>query len=186
MVSDQSPMLMLLNGPPASGKSTLAARWCADHPLALNLDIDVVRGLLGSWADNPHEAGLAARRLALAMIRTHLRQGHSVVVPQYLARVDFILELEALAGEMNTPFVEVVLTMSRDEAVAAFESRRARPENQTHRDAAVLVDAATGPDPVAEMFDRLEAMLAVRPETKRVPVVRGDIEATLARLVAAV
>jgi predicted kinase len=44
--------LILLNGPPSSGKSTLARRWVLGHPLALNLDIDVVRGLLGAWAEH--------------------------------------------------------------------------------------------------------------------------------------
>jgi hypothetical protein len=41
-------ILILLNGPPASGKSTIAQRFVNTHPLALNLDIDVVRGLLVS------------------------------------------------------------------------------------------------------------------------------------------
>ena len=60
-------MLVLLNGPPAAGKSTLAARLVATRPLALNLDIDVVRGLLGAWIDRPAGAGLAARALAISM-----------------------------------------------------------------------------------------------------------------------
>ena len=53
--SRRSPIaiLVLLNGPRASGKSTLAARYVHDHPLALNLDIDVIRGLLGRWIDHP-------------------------------------------------------------------------------------------------------------------------------------
>ena len=45
------PRLLLINGLPGSGKSTLAARYVADRPLALCLDIDVVRGLFGAWTD---------------------------------------------------------------------------------------------------------------------------------------
>ena len=48
--------LVLLNGPSASGKSTLAARFIAEHPMALNLDVDVIRGLLGRRIDQPVDA----------------------------------------------------------------------------------------------------------------------------------
>ena len=91
------PRLLLINGLPGSGKSTLAARYVADRPLALCLDVDVVRGLLGAWQEHPHEAGLLARRLALAMARVALHEGRDVVVPQFLGRPQFIGELEALA-----------------------------------------------------------------------------------------
>lgn len=37
-------MLVLLNGPPASGKSTIAQRLVDSRSLSLNLDIDIVRG----------------------------------------------------------------------------------------------------------------------------------------------
>jgi hypothetical protein len=82
------PDLVLLNGPPASGKSTLAAAWIASRPLALALDIDLVRGQLGRWRDEPTASGLAARALALSMIHVHLRAGHDVVVPQLVALYD--------------------------------------------------------------------------------------------------
>lgn len=70
-------MLVLLNGPPASGKSTIAARLVAARPLALRLDVDVVRSLLGAWIDQPNDAGLAAQELAVSMARTHRVGGSS-------------------------------------------------------------------------------------------------------------
>jgi hypothetical protein len=59
--------LILINGAPGSGKSTLARMFVHDHPLALALDIDTVRGMLGRWLDEPTQAGLIARRMALEM-----------------------------------------------------------------------------------------------------------------------
>ena len=50
--------MVLINGAPGSGKSTLARRYVEEHPLALALDIDVVRGMLGGWLDHPVEGRL--------------------------------------------------------------------------------------------------------------------------------
>jgi adenylate kinase family enzyme len=70
-------MLILLNGAPGSGKSTLAQLYVDDHPLALNLDIDRIRGLLGRWQDDVTRAGLLARTLTLAMARIQGSTAHS-------------------------------------------------------------------------------------------------------------
>ena len=78
------PKLILLNGPPAVGKSTLARRYADAHPLTLVLEIDAVRALLGSWLEEWQQSGPAARWIALAMARTHLEAGHDVIVPQLL------------------------------------------------------------------------------------------------------
>lgn len=104
-------LLILLNGAPATGKSTLARRYVAGHPLALNLDLDLVRGLLGDWRSSPGEAGLAARAIGLAAARTHLREGHDVVVPQLVARAQFIEELAATATDAGAEFVEIMPTI---------------------------------------------------------------------------
>jgi predicted kinase len=66
---------LTVNGPPGVGKSTLARRYLEDHPLALNLDIDRVRGPLGRWSDQPARAGLLARDLSLAMASVHTGPG---------------------------------------------------------------------------------------------------------------
>ena len=91
------PRLIVLNGPPAIGKSTLAQRYVEEHPLALNLDIDSVRRLLGRWQEAPNEAGLLAREMTLTMARVHLGGGHDVVLPQYLGRPAFLQQAEDVA-----------------------------------------------------------------------------------------
>jgi predicted kinase len=179
-------ILVLLNGPPASGKSTLAARLIETRPLALNLDIDVVRGLLGAWIDRPADAGLAARALAISMARTHLTSGHDVFVPQFLGRVDFIVELERLADECGVRFVEIALIVDRSTALQAFSERSRAPSTPSHVDAAELVERFGSPDAVADMYDALGALLERRPNVRRVDVEIGDIDGTLGRLEAAI
>jgi predicted kinase len=172
------PRLLLINGLPGSGKSTLAARYVADRPLALCLDIDVVRGLLGAWTDVPDDAGLLARRLALTMARVVLGEGRDVVVPQFLGRAEFIGELEALAAELGVEFVEVVLVEEPDVAATRLAERAARPLSPVQRDAHLMLDRAGGLDVVPELHRRLHGVLADRPGSRRVVPVPGDVEQT--------
>lgn len=129
---------MLLNGVPASGKSTLARRFADEHPLTLVLDVDLLRAMLGGWLDQPHEAGMLAREMAVAMARVHLVAGRDVLVPQYLGRLDFVETLHRLAVGVGAEFVELALLSDRDEVVRRFEHRSATSDDPVHRQAAEL------------------------------------------------
>jgi predicted kinase len=117
------PKLVLLNGPPAVGKSTVARRYADDHPLTLVLEIDLVRGLLGAWLDDPQRSGWAARMIALAMARTHLEAGHDVIVPQLLTRREFVEMLRETTEASGATFYEVALMDPRDVVLARLEQR---------------------------------------------------------------
>lgn len=175
-------MLVLLNGPPASGKSTIAGRLVDARPLALNLDIDVVRGQLGQWLDHPSQAGLAARALALSMIRTHLTAGHDVVVPQFLARSGFAEDLAFAAQECDARFVSIALMIDRATACSEFAARSARSLEPTHRDAAAMVERSETPDAIGEMFDRWVEHLGSQDGVHRIDAIRGEVDHTLERV----
>ncbi|MCA9860138.1 MAG: AAA family ATPase, partial [Thermomicrobiales bacterium] len=130
-------LLILINGAPGSGKSTLGRLLVDERPLALLLDIDTLRGQLGCWDDDPGTAGLTARRLAIAMVRTHLGAGLDVIVPQFLMRPTFLRELELVAQESGSRFVEIALISSPEEAAARFETRR-DSQDANHQDAVRL------------------------------------------------
>lgn len=82
--TDLVTRLILINGLPGSGKSTLAGRYVADRPVSLCLDVDVLRGLLGAWRDQPSDSGFLARGLALAMAGVALGEHRDVVVLAHL------------------------------------------------------------------------------------------------------
>lgn len=176
--------LILLNGVPAAGKSTLARHWIARHPLALSLDLDVVRSLLGASLDDPTAAGTRARALGLAMAGDHLVAGHDVIVPQFLGRPEFVAQLAAIAARSGASFVEVLLEVDPAEAERRFAERSAAGADPAHADAAVL-QAASG-DTIAAQLRRVLAVVADRPSTLRVASVPGDPDATLAALDAAI
>lgn len=170
------PRLILLNGPPGCGKSTLARRYVEDHPLALDLDIDRVRDLIGGWRDQPGPAGLLARSIALAGAREHLRNGYDVVVPQLVARTTFIEQAERLAGEVDAAFHEVVLLDSRENALRRFFNRSRNSADPAHLDAGRMLERQGGAAELAAMYDRLLAVVRDRPATKVVHSTDGRID----------
>ena len=163
--------LIVLNGPPGCGKSTLARRFAEDHPLALALDLDVLRGLIGGWRDQPREAGLLTRAAGLAAAGAHLSAGHDVVVPQYLGRPEFLASAEELAVRCGAGFAEVVLMDSKENALRRFAARGTA--DPAHREAAELQARTGGDTELAAMYDRLLAVIASRPATRIVPTRHG-------------
>ncbi|MGH3493395.1 MAG: AAA family ATPase [Sciscionella sp.] len=172
------PRLIVLNGPPACGKSTLAERYVADHPLALNLDIDRVRRLLGGWKADPLTAGLLARSIALSAARTHLSGGHDVVVSQYLGRVEYLTRLAEVATETGADYHEIVLMDTKDRLLARFAARTAAAADPAHLDAQEILDRFGGTRQLEAMYDRLLLVIAARPHGLVVPAPEGEIDAT--------
>lgn len=178
------PLLLLLNGPPAAGKSTLARRYAADHPLTLVLDVDLIRRTIGGWQDHPQESGLLARAAALAAARAHLDAGHDVVVPQLLARPGFAEQLEAPARELGAAFAEIVLELPADVAVRRFVRRTIDSSNPVHHEAAHMAGLAGGDAHLRELHRDLAGYVSTRPGAVRIDATR-DVETTYADLLRA-
>jgi predicted kinase len=159
-----SPRLLLLNGPPAVGKSTIAHRYADGHPLALVVDIDELRVRLGQWRQVNESKGIA-RSLGLALVRDHLRRGHDVVVPQLLGLTDFIETLAEVAQEAGAEFVEVLLRAPAPVVEARLADRRAELERTGRPHPQDEVDVARVPEVVASVLQSLDAVARTRPAT---------------------
>lgn len=158
------PLLILLNGLPGVGKSTVAAAWSARHPGSLNLDIDVVRSLISGAVRDTAEP---ARSLGLAMAAEHLRGGHHVVVPQLVARADQVPRFADAAAGAGARFAHVLLEAPQ-QVVAARVAADAAP----HRD-------GLGPAALAAYVEGLREV-ALRPGVLRLADER--LAATVERL----
>ncbi|MFD4668292.1 AAA family ATPase [Lentzea sp. NPDC058450] len=168
------PRLIHLNGPTGVGKSTLAARYAADHPLTLNLDADEIVRLVGGWQADFYGAVDLVRPLALSMAATHLAAGHDVVMPQLIMRHSERDRFAAAATSAGADYVEFVL---RAPVEVAVERYRERTHHIDH-----VVEALGGERVIHESHGRIEAYLTAGTE---VIEASGGAEQTYADLLTA-
>ncbi len=169
--------LILLNGPPGAGKSTLAARYTAEHPGSLCLDIDVLRTMVGGWADDYAATGALIRPAALGLTTAYLRESGDVMLPQLIARESELSKFERAATGAGAGFVHVLLDVEPATSVVRYEGRSEAPHTGAVRG---LVAADGGPESVVTAY---VAALEDLPGGHRLDA-SGDVEATYAALVA--
>lgn len=173
--------LVLINGAPGAGKSTLAEALVRDLRMALALDVDGLKHAMGRWDEDPVASGVQARRLALAVAAEHLREGYDVVMGQYLARTPFVEALEGLAEQVEARFVEVVLAVDARTLADRLALRHSHPDRPEHQ----VNNGLVQPHEAGRLVESIEALCLARPRARRVDA-GGTPEATLDLLRAAV
>lgn len=177
--------LLHLNGPPGIGKSTIARRYAEEHPGVLDCDIDVLRTLIGGWADDFEKAGALVRPAALGMIERYLASGHSVVLPQLLIDPAEIARFEECATRTGSVFLERMLMDEEGEAVARFNRRGAAdPDNPWHTQVRSIVAAQGGDQALRARHAALRELPASRPGMVVIESREGAVDATYQLLVA--
>jgi predicted kinase len=175
---DEMARLVLLNGPPGIGKSTLSALYADRHPGTLNLDVDTLHHLVGGWQDEETDTWPVVWSLIRAMAQTHLDGRRDVVLPQYHATVDEIIGLEKLARRHGAEFREVVLFDDRDTAIERFYRRARDTDDPWIRHHHRLIERGGGPDMLGTMYDNLMEFVRLRPGTVVIPSAVGAVQKT--------
>ena len=176
------PKLIILNGPPGIGKSTLAEKYANEHPLTLKLDVDKVRELISHWREYDKESGPDAKNMAAAMARIHLHSGRDVIVPQIYRGIAYLEELELVAKESDADLYEFVLFVSKEEAVKRFIDRgKAGGYSDGFRPGGIIARGG-GVKKLEQMYDEMMAVTAKRSSTKKIVPILNDIEGTYTEL----
>lgn len=166
------PKLILLDGFAGVGKTTLAKRYVADHPLAMDLEGDEIIVMLGQWIQYEDKARELLFELGKAMVTTHLETGHDVIVPCLPTNIEHQRAFEDIATRTGAQFFEVVLVTEREEAIQRLLKRGTWGEEGT--------DPLTEADlPIIEkLYDDMDRTLAERPDAVRIRSVEDSHDDT--------
>jgi predicted kinase len=167
-----TPKLILLNGAAAVGKTTIAERYATDHPLTLDFAGDVLIEMISGWRDYEPAARQYVFEMTLASVVAYLKTGHNVIVQYLLTDAAHAAAFKAAALDAGAEFHEVMLEVDKETAVRRLLARGRWGEPNSPP-----LTAADIPD-IEALYDRMIAATAERPDTKRIPVMEGDIDGT--------
>lgn len=173
------PKLIVLSGSLGSGKSTLAKKYAENHPLALALDIDIIRLMLGEWRDHAEDSAQLSKRMAEEMSRINLSEGHDVIIPQIYRRESYLDALQRVADETDSDYFEIILLLDKEEAIDRFMSYKSIHPGG-------LIDRGGGVSRLEHMYDEMVELASKRPNTIKISPIRDDIEATYELLIQAI
>lgn len=171
---------IFLNGLPGSGKSTYARALVAGREGWLNLDVDLLRGLLGSAAVDFVRAGAEVQPLVLAVLREHVARGGTVVFPQLFFVPEEAAPFEHAVREAGGRVVRLVLHEDPDECWRRVQQRSA---DVTGRQIAEVLAAAGGVDELCRIERQLAAWSTLDdpPRALRASTPQAEVVALAAR-----
>jgi predicted kinase len=168
--------LILINGFNASGKTTIAKKYIADHSLAMAIEADALVDNIGDWTNHRDEVRELAFELTKAMIRAYLPSGHDVVLPYIVTSDEEVEQFESIARDCGADFYETVLYNERPDAIARLLERGKWGSETSPR-----ITEADMPI-IEEGFRNMEAALEKRPQTKKLLLKGADPDSTYRQL----
>lgn len=168
--------LIVVNGFAASGKTTIAKKYIAEHSMAMTLEADAIVDNIGNWTSHQEEVRQLTFELTKAMLRAYLPSGHDVILPYLVTNIDEVQEFESIAAACNANYYEFVLHNERADAIARLLKRGKWGEETspplTEQDMPEIED----------LMDRMESAVKKRPQAIKIWLKGQDPDATYAQL----
>ena len=180
------PKLILLNGTPGLGKTTLAQRYIAEHPLAMCLDIDFVWFMLGQWQAMRPESDRLKLKYSYEIAKLHLQEGYDVIVPNLFQVIEQYEMFDEIAHETGAELKELVLTAPLDMAIERLKTRGRANGYKTGWRPGGVMDTGGREKLLAEMYDNVQEMIALRPNIVQIKSVEHDIDGNYEAMIGAI
>jgi predicted kinase len=174
----KKPKLIILNGCPGVGKSTLSKKYVDNHPMALNLDIDTIWFMMGQWQESRPKSHEQKMRLAYVIANEHLRCGYDVVIAQHLENTSYLETFSKIAKKQHAYFVEICLKNSANVAVKRFIERGKASGHRNGFRPGGIVDTEGRESKILQMHKQVERVTRSRANTHVIEVEHGKIEET--------
>lgn len=174
------PKLILLEGFAGSGKTTIAERYVAEHPLTMNLEGDKLIIMFGQWLKHEEKARKLVFELTKAMIATCLESNNDVIVPYLPTHPEHAKDFESIAQRLNAEFFEVILGVEREDAICRLMKRGSWGEEGT--EPLTEADLPT----IEGLHDAMTTALAERHNAVHITCIDGDHDATYQKFLEAV
>jgi predicted kinase len=171
------PKLIVLNGFPASGKTTIAKKYIAEHSMAMSIEADAMVDNIGDWTSHKDEVRQLTSELTKAMLRTYLASGHDVVLPYFVTKVEEVQQFEAIAIACDADYYEFVLYNERADAIARL-IQRGRWGGET----SLPITEKDMPE-INDLMNKMESALQLRPHAVKIWLKDQDPNATYSQLI---
>jgi predicted kinase len=171
------PKLIVLNGFPASGKTTIAKKYIAEHSMALSIEADAMVDNIGDWSNHKEEVRQLTFELTKSMAQTYLPSGHDVVLPYFVTTIEEAEEFESIAIACGADYHEFVLYNERADAIVRLLKRGkwggASSPSLSDKDM---------PE-IEELMNKMESALQLRPHAVKIWLKDQDPNTTYSQLI---
>lgn len=180
------PKLILINGNPGMGKTTLARLYAEQHPLTLNLDVDLIWHMMGQWEERLSQSHQLKLQHAYKLADAHLSEGYDVIVPNLMETTEQHENFERVARAHQAVFREVVLMADKDTAIERCKARARRLGYEDGFRPGGVLDTHGRERRLAEMYENVIAATALRAGTVIIRPTEGDVAGAYRQLIDAV
>ncbi len=177
------PKLILLNGPPAIGKSTMSQMYVDEHPMALNLDIDKVWWMMGQWQQERPRSHIQKMKLSYVLTEQHLSDGYDVIVAQTMREPGYYEQFDQIAQKCTARLYEFVLIAPLEDAIERCKIRGRANGYETGFRPGGILDLGGREEKLASMYETMLGVISSRQNIVEVRPVLGNINETYHEIV---